>query len=89
MSTLDPSLAPSPYLIGNHPLLHSTPSYTPPYTATVVSRCLDEGAILVGKSNMDEFALGSASLDGCYARVRNPWPHHRNRLLSLSRDQGY
>ncbi|XP_014670631.1 PREDICTED: glutamyl-tRNA(Gln) amidotransferase subunit A, mitochondrial-like [Priapulus caudatus] len=44
-----------------------------PYNATVVQKVLDAGASVVGKTNMDEFAMGSGSLDSIYGPVRNPW----------------
>lgn len=47
--------------------------YTPPFNATVVQKLLDQGAVLVGKTNMDEFAMGSGSTDGAFGPVRNPW----------------
>ncbi|CAN9502008.1 unnamed protein product [Ophioblennius macclurei] len=49
--------------------------YTPPYNATVVQKLLDQGAVLVGKTNMDEFAMGSGSVDGVFGPVRNPWSY--------------
>lgn len=49
--------------------------YNPPYTATVVQKLLDQGAILMGKTNMDEFAMGSGSVDGVFGPVRNPWSY--------------
>uniref|UniRef100_A0A7N9AYR4 Glutamyl-tRNA(Gln) amidotransferase subunit A, mitochondrial n=1 Tax=Mastacembelus armatus TaxID=205130 RepID=A0A7N9AYR4_9TELE len=49
--------------------------YTPPYNATVVQKLLDHGAVLVGKTNMDEFAMGSGSTDGAFGPVRNPWSY--------------
>lgn len=49
--------------------------YTPPYNATVVQKLLDQGAVLVGKTNMDEFAMGAGSTDGAFGPVRNPWSY--------------
>lgn len=47
--------------------------YEPPYTATFVQRLLDAGAILVGMTHMDEFAMGSSCENSAYACARNPW----------------
>ncbi len=47
--------------------------YTPPYNATVVEKLLAEGAVVIGKTNMDEFAMGSTSENTPYGPVRNPW----------------
>jgi aspartyl-tRNA(Asn)/glutamyl-tRNA(Gln) amidotransferase subunit A len=47
--------------------------YVAPFTATAVERCLDEGAIVVGKTNLDEFAMGSSCENSALARTRNPW----------------
>lgn len=47
--------------------------FVPAYTATVVQRLLNAGALLVGKTNMDEFAMGSGSIDSCRGAVTNPW----------------
>ncbi|KAF5904232.1 glutamyl-tRNA(Gln) amidotransferase subunit A, mitochondrial, partial [Clarias magur] len=49
--------------------------YFPPYNATVVQKLLDQGAVLVGKTNLDEFAMGSGSTDGACGPVRNPWSY--------------
>ncbi|XP_034163952.2 glutamyl-tRNA(Gln) amidotransferase subunit A, mitochondrial [Pangasianodon hypophthalmus] len=49
--------------------------YCPPFNATVVQKLLDQGAVLVGKTNLDEFAMGSGSTDGTFGPVRNPWSY--------------
>ncbi|XP_064596159.1 glutamyl-tRNA(Gln) amidotransferase subunit A, mitochondrial-like [Liolophura sinensis] len=47
--------------------------YIPPYNATMVQKLLDQGALLMGKTNLDEFAMGSGSTDSVFGPVRNPW----------------
>ncbi|HEX6117188.1 MAG TPA: Asp-tRNA(Asn)/Glu-tRNA(Gln) amidotransferase subunit GatA [Solirubrobacterales bacterium] len=51
--------------------------YRPPYTSTAVRRLAEAGARVLGKTNMDEFAMGSSNENSGYGEVRNPWDRER------------
>jgi aspartyl-tRNA(Asn)/glutamyl-tRNA(Gln) amidotransferase subunit A len=51
--------------------------YRPPYTSTAVRQLLEAGAPILGKTNMDEFAMGSSNENSAYGPVLNPWDHGR------------
>jgi aspartyl-tRNA(Asn)/glutamyl-tRNA(Gln) amidotransferase subunit A len=51
--------------------------YRPPYTASAVRSLADAGAPMIGKTNMDEFAMGSSNENSGYGVVRNPWDRDR------------
>jgi len=51
--------------------------FLPPYTGTAVQRLLDQGAVVVGKTNCDEFAMGSSNENSAFSPVGNPWDVER------------
>lgn len=47
--------------------------YIPPFTATAVDNLIENGAVITGKTNTDEFAMGSSTENSAYGPTRNPW----------------
>jgi aspartyl-tRNA(Asn)/glutamyl-tRNA(Gln) amidotransferase subunit A len=52
-------------------------NYVPPYTATAVARIEAAGGVVIGKTNMDEFGMGSSTENSAYGVTRNPWDERR------------
>ena len=52
-------------------------NYESPFTGTAVQKLLDAGAVIVGKTNLDEFAMGSSTEHSAFGATRNPWDIER------------
>ncbi len=48
-------------------------NFVPPYDATVMTKLHQQGSVVIGKTNMDEFAMGSSTENSAYRITRNPW----------------
>jgi len=57
--------------------------FIPPYESTVTSHLLRDGAIFLGKTNMDEFAMGSSNMTSAYGPVENPWKRRQDASAVL------
>jgi len=52
-------------------------NFVPPYESTVTQKLIDAGAVMVGKTNLDEFAMGGSTETSAYAKTANPWDMSR------------
>ncbi|WP_428484483.1 Asp-tRNA(Asn)/Glu-tRNA(Gln) amidotransferase subunit GatA [Rhodopila sp.] len=57
--------------------------FVPPYESTVTANLLRDGAIFLGKTNMDEFAMGSSNMTSAYGPVENPWKRRQDNTAVL------
>jgi aspartyl-tRNA(Asn)/glutamyl-tRNA(Gln) amidotransferase subunit A len=64
---------------------HILDGFRPPYESTVTGKLWQAGAVMLGKANLDEFAMGSSSTTSWYGAVENPWRRHPERQLGDNR----
>src|SRR6201994_2270227 len=57
---------------------HILAPFVPPYESTVSANLLRDGAVFLGKANMDEFAMGSSNMTSAYGPVENPWKRRQD-----------
>src|ERR1700761_1211072 len=57
--------------------------FVPPYESTVTANLLRDGAIFLGKTNMDEFAMGSSNMTSAFGPVENPWKRRQDDTAVL------
>lgn len=58
--------------------------FTPPYESTVTQNLWDQGAVMLGKLNMDEFAMGSSNETSKFGAVANPWRRNNDSNVTLT-----
>ena len=58
-------------------------AFVPPYESTVSANLLRDGAVFLGKANMDEFAMGSSNMTSAYGPVANPWQRRQDQTAVL------
>ena len=57
--------------------------FVPPYESTVTANLLRDGAVFLGKTNLDEFAMGSSNMTSAYGPVENPWKRRQDAAAVL------
>ncbi len=57
--------------------------FVPPYESTVTAQLLRDGAVFLGKANMDEFAMGSSNMTSAYGPVESPWKRRQDQAAVL------
>ena len=57
--------------------------FIPPYESTVTANLLRDGAVFLGKANLDEFAMGSSNMTSAYGAVENPWKRRQDESAVL------
>src|SRR5437764_705478 len=62
--------------------------FVPPYESTVTSQLWRDGAVLLGKLNNDEFAMGSSNETSCFGPVTNPWRRRTRAVSARPPDSG-
>jgi len=60
---------------------HILDGFKPPYESTVTQKIWEQGGVLVGKTSLDEFAMGSSNMTSYYGPVKNPWRGKNNKDL--------
>jgi len=64
---------------------HILDGFHPPYESTVTDKLWQSGAVMLGKANLDEFAMGSSNTTSYYGPVENPWRHRPERQIGDNR----